>query len=102
MIAFKKVSKAYKDALKHLVHELRLKYCGRTISRHGNHIKVTQAKSALGLECMSIDLDGRTLESALTGTPRSLDTEACWDSCCGWDSSLGQTCALVCLWLPKH
>ena len=29
-------------------------------------VEVTQAKSTLGLECVSIDLAGRTLESALT------------------------------------
>ena len=73
LIAFKKASKRHKDALQHLVHELHLKqqsgtvvYCGRTISRDGNHIKVTQAKSTLSLECMSIDLASRNLESALT------------------------------------
>ena len=51
LIAFKNASKAYKDALKHLAHELHLKQqtgtvvcCGRTISRDGNHIRVTQAK----------------------------------------------------------
>ena len=50
--AFKKASKKYKYALQHLVRELHLKqqsglvvYCGRTISRDGNHIKVTQTKS---------------------------------------------------------
>ena len=48
--AFKKASKKYKYAVQHL--ELHLKqqsglvvYCGRTISRDGNHIKVTQTKS---------------------------------------------------------
>ena len=48
LVAFKKASKKYKDALQHLVHELHLKqqsgtvvYCGRTISRDGNHINVT-------------------------------------------------------------
>ena len=38
------------------------------ISRDGNHIKVKQANSALSLEYMGNDLDGRTLESALTNT----------------------------------
>ena len=44
----------------HLVHELHLKrqsglvvYCGRTIFRDGNHIKVTQTRSTMSLECMS-------------------------------------------------
>ena len=32
----------------------------------GNHIKVTQTRSTMSLECMSIDLAGRTLESPLT------------------------------------
>ena len=73
LVTFKKASKTYKDALQHLMHDLHMKqqsgtvvYCGRTISRDGNHIKVTQAKSTLSLECMSIDLASRTLESALT------------------------------------
>ena len=35
-------------------------------SKDGSDIKVTQAKSTLRLECLSIDLAGRTLESALT------------------------------------
>ena len=55
------------------MHELHLKqqsgtvvYCGRTIYRDGNHLKVTQAKSTLSLECSSVDLASRTLESALT------------------------------------
>ena len=54
--AFKKASKEYKDALQHLVHELHLKqqsglvvYCGRTICRDGNHIKVTQTRSTMSL-----------------------------------------------------
>ena len=71
--AFKKASKKYKDALQHLVHKLHLKqqsglvmYCGRTIRRDGNHIKVTQTRSTMSLGCMSIDLAGRTLESPLT------------------------------------
>ena len=68
--AFKKASKKYKDALQHLVHKLHLKQqsglvvcCGRTICKDGNQIKVTRSMS---LECMSIDLAGRTLESPLT------------------------------------
>ena len=75
LIAFKMASTSYNDALKHPVHELHLKqqigtvvYCGRTISRDDNHIKVSLVKSALGLACMSIDLDGRTLDSARTST----------------------------------
>ena len=63
--AFKKASKKHKDALQHLVHKLHLKqqsglvvYCGRTICRDGNHIKVTQTRSTMSLECMSIDLAG--------------------------------------------
>ena len=71
--AFKKASKKYKEALQHLVHELHLKqqsglvvYFGRKICRDGNHIKVTQTKSTMSLECMSTDLAGRTLESPLT------------------------------------
>ena len=74
LIAFKKASKEDTDALKHLVHTLHLKqqtstvvYCGRTISKDGHHIKVPQAKSMMGLECIDIELAGRTLESALTG-----------------------------------
>ena len=46
--AFKKASKKYKDTSQHLVRELHMKqqsglvvYCGRTICRDGNHIKVT-------------------------------------------------------------
>ena len=61
----KKASKKYKDALQHLVHELPLPqqsglvvYCGRTICRDGNHIKVTQTRSTMSLECLSIDLAG--------------------------------------------
>ena len=71
--AFKQASKKYKDALQNLVHKLHLKqqsglvvYCGRTICRDGNHIKVTQTRSTMSLECMSIDFAGRTLESPLT------------------------------------
>ena len=71
--AYKKISKKDKDVLQHLVRELHLKqqsglvvYCGRTICRDGNHIKVTQTRSTMSLECMSIDLAGRTLESPLT------------------------------------
>ena len=71
--AFKKTSKKYKDVLQHLVHKLHLKqqpglvvYCGRTNWRDGNHIKVTQTRSTMSLECMSIDLAGRTLESPIT------------------------------------
>ena len=30
---------------------------------------------------------------------KSLSTEAC---CCGWDSSIGQTCVLVCLWRLRN
>ena len=63
--ASKKASKEYKDALQHLVHELYLKqqsgllvYCGRTICRDGNHIKVTQTRSTMSLECLRIDLAG--------------------------------------------
>ena len=55
----------YREALKHLVHTLHLKqrtgtvvHCGRTISKDGN-IKVTRK-----VDRMSIDLAGRTLESA--------------------------------------
>ena len=93
LIAFRKASKAHRDALKHLVHKRHLKhqtgtfvYCGRTISRHGNHIKLTQAKSTLGLEYMSTDLAGRTLESALTSTEIT-----------GYRSVLGQL-----LWLGQQ
>ena len=100
--AFKKASKKYKDALQHLVHELHLKqqsglvvYSGRTICRDGSHIKVTQTRSTMSLECMSIELG--ELWKARSLTLRSLDTEVCWDSCCGLDSSLSQTCTLVCL-----
>ena len=71
--ACKKASKKYNDALQHLEHELHLKqqsgllvYCGRTICRDGYHIKVTQTRSTVSLECMSIELAGRTLESPLT------------------------------------
>ena len=102
--AFKKASKKYKDTLQHLVRELHLKqqsglvvYCGRTICKDGTHKKVTQTRSTMSLECMSIELAGRTLESPLTNA----EITGCWDSCCGWDSSLGQTCALVCLWLLR-
>ena len=73
LIAFRKASKAHRDVLEHLVHMLHLKqqtgavvYCGRTTSKDGSHIKVNQAKTTVGLECMSIDLGRRTLESALT------------------------------------
>ena len=66
----KKTSKKYMDVLQHLVRELHLKqqsgsvvYCGRTICRDGNHIKVTQTRSTISLECMSIDSAGRTLEA---------------------------------------
>ena len=61
-------------------------YCGRTISKDGSHRKVTQAKSTLGLECMSIDLAGRTLESALTSAEIT-----------GYRSVLGQL-----LWLGQQ
>ena len=91
--AFKKASKKYKDALQHLVHELHLKqqsglvvYCGRTICRDGNHIKVTQTRSTMSLECMSIDLAGRTLESPLTNAEIT-----------GYRSVLGQL-----LWLGQQ
>ena len=59
--------------LQHIVRELHLKqqsglvvYCGRTTCRDGNHIKVTQTRSTMSLECMSIDLAGRTLKCPLT------------------------------------
>ena len=32
---------------------------------------------------------------------KSLDAEACCDSCCGWDSSRDLICVLVCLWLLR-
>ena len=71
--AFMKASKKYKDALQHLVHELHLKqqsglvvYCGRTICRDGSHIKVTQTRSTMSLECIALIWLGRTLESPLT------------------------------------
>ena len=83
--AFKKASKKYKDALQHLVHELHLKqqsdlvvYCGRTICRDGNHIKVTQTRSTMSL--------GRTLESPLTNAEIT-----------GYRSVLGQP-----LWLGQQ
>ena len=74
LIAF---TKAYRDALKHLVHTLHPKQqTGTVVARWSDHFqgwqphksdtKVTHAKSTLGLERMSIDLAGRTLESALT------------------------------------
>ena len=79
LIAFRRASKAHRDALKHLVHKRHWKhqtgtfgYCGRTISSHGNHIKLTQAKSTLGLEFLSIDLEGRTLEQRTSRARRSL------------------------------
>ena len=60
LVAFRKASKAHRDALKHLVHTHHLTqqigtvvYCGRTVSKDGSHMKVNQAKSALGLERMS-------------------------------------------------
>ena len=90
--AFRKASKKYKDALQHLVHELHLKqqsglvYCGRTICRDGNHINVTQTKSTMGLECLNIDLPGRTLESPLTNAEIT-----------GYRSVLGQL-----LWLGQQ
>ena len=93
LVAFKKASKTYKDALQHLVHEIHLKqqsgtvvYCGRTISRDGNHIKLTQAKSTLSLECVSMDLASRTLESALASAEIT-----------GYRSVLGQL-----LWLGQQ
>ena len=83
LITVRKASKAYRDALKHVVHTLHLKqqtgtvvYCDRTISKDDSH-SVTQgpqAKSTLGLA-------GRTLESALTS------------------AEIGPICASVCLWL---
>ena len=83
--AFKKASKKYKDALQHLVHKLHLKqqsglvvYCGRTIRRDGNHIKVTQTRSTMSL--------GRTLESPLTNAEIN-----------GYRSVLGQP-----LWLGQQ
>ena len=91
--AFKKASKKCKGALQHLVRKLRLKqqsglvvYCGRTICREGNHIKVTQTRSTMSLECMSIDLAGRTLESPLTNAEIT-----------GYRSVLGQL-----LWLGQQ
>ena len=73
LIAFRKASKTYKDALQHLLHTLCLKqqsgtvlYCGRTIAKDGSHMKVKKAKSTLGLEYLIIDLARQTLESALT------------------------------------
>ena len=33
---------------------------------------------------------------------KSLDAEACCDSCCGWDSSRDLICVLVCLWLAQR
>ena len=88
-----KASKKYKDALQHLVHKLHLKqqsglvvYCGRTICRDGNHIKVTQTRSTMSLECMSIDLAERTLESPLTNAEIT-----------GYRSVLGQL-----LWLGQQ
>ena len=73
LITFKKVSKTYNDVLKYPLHELHFNqqidmivYLDRAISSNDNHIKVILVKSALALVCMSIDLDGRTLESALT------------------------------------
>ena len=93
LVAFKKASKRYQDALQHLVQELQLKqqsgtvvYCGRTMSRGGNHIKVTQAKSTMSLECISIDLASRTLESALASAKIT-----------GYRSMLGQL-----LWLGQQ
>ena len=59
--------------LQHLVRELHLKqqpglvvYCRKTICRDGNHIKVTQTKSTMGLECLNLHLAGRTQESPVT------------------------------------
>ena len=47
-----------------------------------SHIKVTQAKSTLGLKFLSIDLAGRTLENALTSAEitgyRSLFGKLLW------------------------
>ena len=56
---------------------------GRVLwSDHLQGIEVTQAKSALVLECMGFDLEGRTLESALTSTEitgyRSLLGQLLW------------------------
>ena len=93
LFAFKKTSKKYKHVLQHLVRELHLKqqsglvvYCGRTICIDGNHIKVTQTRSTMSLECMSIDLAGRTLESPLTNAEIT-----------GYRSVLGQL-----LWLGQQ
>ena len=61
-------------------------YCGRTICRDGNHIKVTQTRSTMSLECMNIDLAGRTLESPLTNAEIT-----------GYRSVLGQL-----LWLGQQ
>ena len=58
----------------------------RTICRDGNHIKVTQTRSTMSLECMSIDLAGRTLESPLTNAEIT-----------GYRSVLGQL-----LWLGQQ
>ena len=94
--AIKKTSKKYRDDLQHLVHELHLKqpsglvvHCGRTICRDGNHIKVTQTRSTMRLECMSIDL-GWANSGKPAGTVVVVGTAV-----------LGQTCALVCLSLLR-
>ena len=93
LIAFRKGSKTYKGAMEHFVRELHLKqqtgtvvYCGRTISKDGNHIRVTQSKSAMSLERTSFELAGRTLESALTSAEIT-----------GYRSVLGQL-----LWLGQQ
>ena len=104
--AFKKASKKYKDALQHLVHKLHLKqqsglvvYCGRTICRDGNHIKVTQTRSTMSLECMSIDLAGRTLESPLTNAEITGYRSVLRTVVVVGTAVSARPCALVCLLL---
>ena len=86
--AFKKASKKYKDVLQLLVRGLHLKpqlgfvCCGRTICSDSNHIKVTQTRSTMSIECRSIDLAGRTRDSPLTNVQitgyRSVLGELLW------------------------
>ena len=75
--------------MKQLVHELG---CETTVAglvvycRDGNHIKVTQTRSTMSLECLNIELAGRTLESPLTNAEIT-----------GYRSVLGQL-----LWLGQQ
>ena len=79
-IAFKKASKTYKNAMKHFVHELHLE------NREARSCIVDGPSPGMAITSEYLKPSQRCWKAHLPAL-RSLDTEVCWDSCCGWDSN---------------